>query len=356
MLLDDKKIIARIDAGNVRASIEALPDQVEVAWREARKVRVPASYRQAEEIVVAGMGGSTLSADIVKSVYGGALRVPFSFINGYHLPGSVGKNSAVIVSSYSGTTEEALACFAEARKRGAKLLGIASGGSLAARLKCAKAPAYLFEPVFNPCNQPRLGGGYMTAGLLGLLSSFKGFSLDAEELKALPSRLRRRAEAWRPQVMTRDNPAKLTARALHGTVPIIVSAEHLAGNGHALQNQIHESAKQFCAAFPLPEMNHHLMEGLNFPLAAKKLLGFLFLESKLYSERLRLRVKVTQKALAKQGFGFSSWQAVEPTRLGQAFEALSFGSWVSFYMAIENKANPSNIPWVDFFKKEFARG
>jgi glucose/mannose-6-phosphate isomerase len=356
MLLDDEKIIARIDSGNVRASIEALPDQVEVAWRDARKVRVPVGYKKADQIVVAGMGGSTLSADIVKSVYGGALRAPFSFVNGYHLPGSVGKSSVVILSSYSGTTEETLACLAEAKKRGAKVLGIASGGPLAAAFKRMKAPAYIFDPVFNPCNQPRLGEGYMTAGLLGLLSSFMKFGLDAADMKTLPHRLRWFSESWSTRIPTRHNPAKLMARALHGAIPVIVSAEHLAGNGHVLQNQIHESAKQFCVSFPLPELNHHLMEGLELPAAAKKLLSFVFLDSKSYSERLRLRVHATQKVLAKQKLGFNSWQAAEKTHLGQAFEALSFGSWVSFYMAMQNRTNPSNIPWVDFFKKTLARG
>jgi glucose/mannose-6-phosphate isomerase len=356
MLLDDEKIIARLDAGNVRASIDALPDQVEAAWRDARRIRVGASYRKADEIVVAGMGGSALSADIVKSVYGSVLRVPFSFVNGYHLPGSVGKESVVILSSYSGTTEETLACFKEAKKRKAKIIGITSGGPLAEMLKRAKVPAYIFDPTHNPCRQPRMGLGYMAVGLIALIDAFQDLGLGADELARLSGRLRAVASSWGVSVPMRSNSAKLMAHALANTIPVIISAEHLAANGHVLQNQIHESPKQFCAAFSLPELNHHLMEGLKFPTSVAKELGFLFLDSKLYSERLRLRVKTTQKVLARQGLGFSSWEATEPSRLGQTFEALAFGSWVSFYMAMQNRVNPSNIPWVDFFKKELGRG
>lgn len=356
MLLDDEKTIARIDAGNVRASIEALPDQIEVAWRDSRKVVVPASYRKADQIVVAGMGGSSLPAHLLNSIYGNAWRVPFSFFNGYHLPGSVGKNSVVVASSYSGTTEETLSCFKEAKKRGAKIIGLTSGGPLARLLKAAKAPSYIFDPTYNFCRQPRLGLGYMTAGLMGLLSSFQKFGIDEEDVARLPDRLRHHSAAWATEAPPRVNSAKLIAHALAGTVPVIISAEHLAGNGHVLQNQIHESAKQFCAAFPLPELNHHLMEGLKFPDTMRATLGFVFLDSGLYSERIGHRVRATQKVLAKQGYGFNLWEATEPTRLGQAFEALQFGSWLSFYMAIQNRANPSDIPWVDFFKKELARG
>jgi glucose/mannose-6-phosphate isomerase len=356
MLLDDEKTIARIDSGDVRASIEALPDQIEVAWREAQAVDVPASYRKASEIVVAGMGGSSLPADIIKSNFGHALRVPFSFVNGYGLPGSVGKDSVVIVSSYSGTTEETISCLKEAQKRRAKILGITGGGDLARILKRDKLPAYVFDPVHNPCRQPRLGLGYLAAGMLGLVASFQRIPGLSGDLKTLPARIRHCGDGWKVSSPMRDNHAKLMAQALAGTVPVIVSAEHLAANGHVLQNQIHESAKQFCAAFPLPELNHHLMEGLRFPESARQDLGFLFLGSHLYGERMKRRLSATEKVLAKQGYGYSLWEAEESTALGQSFEALMFGSWVSFYMAMLNRANPSDIPWVDFFKKELARG
>jgi len=356
MLIDDAKTIARLDSGNVRASISALPDQITTAWRDARKVFVPASYRDTDQIVVCGMGGSSLPAHLINSVYGRALRVPFSFFNGYELPGSVGRHSLVIVSSYSGTTEETIACFKAAKARHAKIIGITSGGPLAKMLKKEKAPAYIFDPAHNPCKAPRLGIGYMAAGLLAFLDSMEVLKVDAAEISKIPEELRSLSDNWSPNVAGNDNPAKLMALALNRTVPVIVSAEHLIGNGHVLQNQIHESAKQFAAAFPIPELNHHLMEGLTLPAEVHRLLAFLFIDSDLYAERIRHRIKTTQKVLAKQGYGFNLWKASHATPLGQAFETLAFGSWVSFYMAIQNRIDPSNIPWVDFFKKELGRG
>jgi glucose/mannose-6-phosphate isomerase len=356
MILDDAKTIARLDSGNVRASISALPDQIASAWRDARKVFVPASYKNADQVVVAGMGGSSLPAHIINSVYGRALRVPFSFFNGYELPGSVGKHSVIIVSSYSGTTEETIACFKAAKARQAKIIGITSGGPLAKMLRREKVPAYIFDPVHNPCKQPRLGIGYMAAGLLAFLYSMKVLEVDAAAIAKIPVELRSLSAPWSPSVPSNNNPAKLMAYALNGTVPVVVSAEHLAGNGHTLQNQIHESAKQFCAAFPIPELNHHLMEGLTLPAEVHRLLAFLFIDSDLYAERISHRFRITQKVLAKQGYGFNLWKASHATPLGQAFETLAFGSWVSFYMAIGNRIDPSNIPWVDFFKKELGRG
>ncbi len=355
MLLDDEKSIARIDSGNVRASIMALPDQIASAFADASRIRVPASYQNADQVVVAGMGGSSLPADLVRSVYGSALRVPFSFINGYELPGSVGRNSVVILSSYSGTTEEVLACFKDAKKRHAKIMGITSGGPLAALLRRVKAPAYIFNPKHNPSKQPRMGLGYLATGLIVLLDKIHALAVDPTDLAGLADRVRAYVARYSPRVPMRANTAKLMAQALIGTVPVIVSAEHLSGNGHILQNQIHEGPKQFCVAFPLPELNHHLMEGLKFPKEMRQLLAFLFIGSDRYSDRMTRRVLATEKVAAKQGLGYNSWDATDATRLGQACETLVFGSWVSFYMAMQNRTNPSNIPWVNFFKKEIAK-
>ena len=80
------------------------------------------------------------------------------------------------------------------------------------------------------------------------------------------------------------------------------------------------------------------------------------LRERRWAERIAHRFRVTQKVLAKRGYGFNLWKASQLTALGQAFETLAFGSWVSFYMAIQNRIDPSNIPWVDFFKKELGRG
>jgi glucose/mannose-6-phosphate isomerase len=356
MLLDDAKTIARLDKGNVRASIDALPDQVGDAWREASSVSVPKAFRNVTNIVVAGMGGSTLGAHLIQSVMSDTIRVPFSFVNDYHLPASVGKKSLVILSSYSGTTEETLSCFKEAKARGAKIMGITTGGPLARMLRAAHAPSYIFKPKHNPSKQPRMGVGYLVTGTLALLAKAGLAKVNVHEMNRLPSLLMSRNALWNMSALMRSNQAKLLANTLHRTVPIFVAGGHLVGNAHIFQNQIQESAKQFCTYFPLPELNHHLMEGLQFPKEIRGLLAFVFLNSKLYEPKLYKRLDVTQIVVGKQGYDFHSFTPTAPTKLGQAYETLAFGSAVSFYMAMLARVNPSNIPWVDFFKKRLAQG
>src|SRR5689334_19707585 len=100
----------------ILASIEALPEQVLVGWRTAQAVRFPFRGKPSD-VIISGMGGSALGADVIRSAYADRLSVPFSIVNGYSLPAWVGRDSLVILSSYSGTTEETLACAAEALKK-----------------------------------------------------------------------------------------------------------------------------------------------------------------------------------------------------------------------------------------------
>src|SRR4030042_4544098 len=102
--LDDINEIDKLDSGNMIGSLESLGDQLKVSWSEAKKVEIPREYKEVRNIVVSGMGGSALGAHFVRSVFD--VSLPLQIVNGYELPSFVGENSLVIVSSYSGETEE----------------------------------------------------------------------------------------------------------------------------------------------------------------------------------------------------------------------------------------------------------
>jgi glucose/mannose-6-phosphate isomerase len=135
----------------------------------------------------------------------------------------------------------------------------------------------------------------------------------------------------------------------------MVGSEFLAGNIHVFANQINENAKALAAYFLLPELNHHLLEGLTFPKTNQKLLCFFFLTSPLYDKRNQARVEVTQKVLVKKKIDFTVYPVSSPDKLSAAVEVLVLGSYVSFYLAILYGVNPSLIPWVDYFKAELKK-
>jgi len=167
--LNSVEEIKKLDPKDVFGSTEMFADQCEQIWEDAKKIEFD-SYKSVENIVFCGMGGSAYGGYIINSLLKDQLSVPIISNNDYSLPAFVNDKSLVLLSSYSGGTEETLSCKDQAVNRGAKLTGITSGGVLAQTFKSNNTPALIFDPKFNPCGQPRLGTGYMILGSIALLN------------------------------------------------------------------------------------------------------------------------------------------------------------------------------------------
>src|SRR3989344_4979425 len=111
----------------VADTIRCYPLQLKQSWDEISSMYVPDDYKNIENIVFCGMGGSALGARIVDSYALDQLRVPLEIFNEYKLPGYANEKSLVVVSSYSGSTEETLEVTNEALKKRAKIFGITTG-------------------------------------------------------------------------------------------------------------------------------------------------------------------------------------------------------------------------------------
>lgn len=335
--------IKKLDKANLLASIELLGEQCAEAWHEVKKIKIPASYRGVENIVIAGMGGSALGGHLIQSLFADKLKAPIEIVRGYTLPKYVGPKTLVILSSYSGNTEETLSAAADAKKRKAKIVGLAAGGRLEKFLRSNNYPAYIFKPTYNPSNQPRMGLGYSIFGQLGLLAKCGLLKIDEKEINQAIAPLNHN-----------DGTAKTFAEKLKNKIPIIVASEFLTGNAHIIANQINENAKTFATYFELPELNHHLMEGLKNP-AANKNLKFVLLNSSLYHPRNQKRYQILKEVLRKNKIDFIEYQPKAKTKFQQSMETLLFGSYVSFYLAMFYNLDPAPVPWVDFFKKRLGK-
>lgn len=333
--------LKKLDKSNLLGSIELLGEQCAEAWSDVKKIKIPANCRSVENIVVAGMGGSALGGHLIQALFSGELKVPIEVVRGYNLPNYVGPKTLLILSSYSGNTEETLSAAAEGKKRKAKIMGLAAGGKLEKFLRDNKYPAYIFKTTYNPSNQPRMGLGYSIVGQIGLLTKCGLLKISDQEIKAVVTAL-----ACRPRSIEK------ISTTLKNKIPVIVASEFLIGNGHIMANQINENAKTFATYFELPELNHHLMEGLKNPDSNKQNLTFILFNSGLYLPRNQKRYKILKTVLTKNKIGFLEYQPAAKTKLLQVFEILSFGSYLSFYLAMNYNLDPSPVPWVDFFKKQ----
>ncbi|MCH7541745.1 hypothetical protein IH981_03160 [Patescibacteria group bacterium] len=351
--LDDAQQIKKYDSKDMVASIVYLKDQVKSAWEGSRNLEIPDDYKDVKNIVLAGMGGSALGPHIIRSVYD--IPVPFQIVNEYTLPSFVNENSLVIISSYSGTTEEVVSALADAINKKAKIIGIASGGTLIDDLKKDSLPYYKFDTKFNPSQNPRLGLGLSIAGILGMLSNLGLVEVEDERIEKIVSTIDELNKTFGQEAKTADNPAKQAAEQMREKIFTIVAGPYLAGNAHTFANQINESAKVFGAYFILSELNHHLLEGISKPDFLKTSVKFFNFESDLYEEKIKIRMKLSNELLDKSGISHTSYKIKATEKDLAAFEALTFSSWASFYMAIGYEVDPSLIPNVDYFKQQLKK-
>lgn len=345
MNLKDKASFANLDPKNVLGSTELFLDQCLQMLEDTKDFTLPSEYSNVENIVFSGMGGSALGAQVFYHLYKNELRVPFYINNDYTLPGFANEKTLVILSSYSGTTEETISSLSDAQKRGCKVLALTTGGELALKAQEANLPLIKFDPRNNPSNQPRLGSGYTIVGTLTALS--KAGVLETNQEKILED-----INSAKTAFSNTQQKAMEASESLLNHIPVIVASEFLTGAAHTMRNQFNECSKTFAAYFPIPELNHHLMEGLQYPKDKK--MKFLFIESNLYSEKDKKRIELTKDVVSKNNIDTISFSPTSPTNLSQALETLSFGGLTSFYLAILYGIDPSPIPWVDYFKEKLA--
>jgi len=346
-----------LDPGRVADSIGLLSEQIKDTMKQAESLKFPPAYKKIDRVVVNGMGGSNLGARIVASVFKDEAKVPILIEPGYLVPAYVDQNTLYIISSYSGNTEEPLSTFAEAKKRGAKITGItekSQKNKLAEIFKKEKLPIFVFDPRKNPSNQPRLGVGYAIFALLAVLARSGVIKIDQREVTRIIDSLKKNNFQLDLSVIDRKNLAKQIAQKIHGKEIILVGAEFLAGNLHALRNQFNETAKNFAAYLVLPDLNHYALEGLAHPASNKKDLIFIFFASDLYHPRLKKRLRLTEEIARKNKIAALEVKLESQARLGAAAELLQLGSWLTFYLALLNKINPAEVKWVDWFKKKLA--
>ena len=343
---EDKKLVYE--------SIGAFPKQIEQVWKDFKDIDKPKECSLAKNVVIAGMGGSALGGRVVDSLIQDRSRVPIEVFTEYHLPNYVNKDSLVILSSYSGNTEETLSDAFEAINRGAKVFGITTGGKLLKFAKEEKLPSYIFNSINNPSEQPRMALGYSIAAILAILSQCDFIHLVDNEIDDVIDRFSEYKDDFGVDRDENNNIAKSLAKKMKGKIPILVVSEHLVGSAHTFKNQLNETSKNFSVLFDIPELNHHLMEGLKHPALVKKDLYFIFIESNKYSDRVQKRYPITQEVVEKNGVEYGKYVLKQKTKLNQIFELISFGLYSSFYLSILNDVDPSKIPWVDYFKEKMS--
>ncbi len=345
--LDNLAEWRQYDPEDMLGHISRLPQQCAEAWQNVGRSVLPEGYQGARNIVVLGLGGSAIGGDLVRTLVLPECAVPMLVVRDYAIPAFVGPETLVIASSHSGNTEETLLTAEAARQAGAMVAVVTTGGQLAAWAAAHALPIVRFH---YP-SQPRAALGHSLILVLGILCQLGLVASKAEEVQEAVAVMR----GWQSEIVApvplAANAAKGLALWLLGGLPVIYGAGYLSEVARRWKGQFNENAKAWSFFEQMPELNHNAVAGFEVPRAVGELVRVVMLLSSLDHPRNRRRFEVTQEVLERSGIQHRVVEARGSSPLAQLLSAIHFGDYVSYYLAMLYKMDPTPIGNITYLKQ-----
>ncbi|MFH1190199.1 MAG: bifunctional phosphoglucose/phosphomannose isomerase [Candidatus Omnitrophota bacterium] len=352
--LDDLSVVRKYDRSGMSRFIEDFPEQCREAVKIGLRSDIPDSLKtQYGNIVCLGMGGSAIGADIARSYTSDEAQAPISVNRNYTVPAFVGKDSLVIASSYSGNTEETISAFKDAKAKGAHIIVITSGGVLAGLAAESSIPVIRIPPGL----QPRAALGYAFFTLITVFSKIGVIGDKSAEMReAIECLEKLRDTVLALAVPLEKNIAKDIARRIYAKMPVIYSAQdRLDSVCTRWRGQLAENAKTLASSNLFPEMTHNEIVGWEHPGKALKGLAVIMLRDRGDNPRVAKRMDIVSKVIAGLGVKVVDVPSRGKGPLSRIFSLIYIGDYVSLYLAILNKCDPTPVDRIAFLKKEMAK-
>jgi glucose/mannose-6-phosphate isomerase len=296
------------------------------------------------------MGGSAIGADLARAILGDRATRPMRTVRDYALEPWAGSETLVVCMSYSGNTEETLACFEAAGIVGAPRIVVTTGGKLAELARAEDVPV-----IGVPSGMlPRAAVLYMTVAALECAALCGAAPALHTELDSATKLLERLVEEWGPD-SPEDSEAKRLARELQGTLPVIVGSASTNAPARRWQAQLNENSKVPAFASELPEADHNEICGWArgaelAPMAA------VFLADSDQHPRVRRRIELTAEEVQRAGAKTIFAESRGETRLERVLSLVLLGDLASVYLAALDGVNPSAMEPIDRLKAALAAG
>jgi glucose/mannose-6-phosphate isomerase len=322
---------------SMRNDVLSLPDQLRDAlWRIETARLEPAD---AVGLMVCGMGGSAIGGDLAAAALGDRLTKPLVSIRGYELPSWATPEWTVLCSSYSGQTEETLACFEAAEALGARRIVLSTGGRLVERAREAGVPVVAPPGIY----QPRVAVAYMFA-VAAEAAALGGVAPRVHtEIDAGAAFLERESE--RLQARARE-----IADKLGDSAPVVIYGADLTGPiARRWKTQLNENSKLPAFCSELPEADHNEVCGWAGDAAAP--MAAVFLEDCDQHPRERRRFDLTAEIAGEGAAAVVRAETAGETRVERLLWATLLGDLVSLELAEKRGVDPERIDALDRIKE-----
>jgi len=343
--------LATVDPGNMRTRISELPEQCLQAWELVEALKLPEAYKQASRVVIAGMGGSAIGGDLVRTLAVPVAPVPVVVSREYTVPACVDQSTLFIASSYSGNTEETLAALDEAIARGAKCVGVGTGGLLERRAHDSGIPFVQFSYQ----SAPRAALGYSLICLLGILHAANVIPDMEQDLIEAVEVMRAWQSEIHPEVPSDSNAAKKLAMRIHRRLPVVYGAGTLSQVARRWKGQFNENSKAWSFFEIMPELNHNAVLGYDNPPDFSERCIVIMLRSPEDHPRVQIRFDVTAELLDQRSVPHEMVWARGRSSLAHMLSVVHFGDYVSLYLAYLYETDPTPVDAIDYLKHRLAK-
>jgi glucose/mannose-6-phosphate isomerase len=317
-----------------------LPNQLRDAlWRIETARLEPAD---SAGLMVCGMGGSAIGGDLAAAALGDRLTRPLITVRGYELPSWATPEWTVLCSSYSGNTEETLACFEAAEALGARRLVVSTGGQLVEQAREAGVPVVGLPGIF----QPRVAVAYMFAAATEAAALAGVAPRIRTEIDAAAAFLEEQRDALKAQ-------AAEVAASLGEAAVVIYGSDLTASVAKRWKTQINENVKAPAFAAELPEADHNEICGWSAGAGSGRMAA-VFLEDCDQHPRERRRFELTAGSVAAEASTVVRLETVGETRVERLLWATLLGDLVSLELASLREVDPESIAAIDKLKEGMA--
>lgn len=340
-----KPDLDRLDPGGMYDAIRSFPQQLREGRERAAGVDPQIDLQDVRCVVVTGMGGSAIAGDLLAALASSSAAVPVVVSRAYSLPAFVDDHALVIVSSYSGNTEETLAAMEEAQERGARMLCISAGGEVASRARESNLPLYTLPGGL----QPRAALGYSLSTLLTLAEQVGLLSLGAEAWEEAGTVLGEQGEVYAD---LNENPALDLARKLVDRVPFVYSGSGImAPVTTRWCCQIEENAKVLAHGNVLPEQNHNEIVGWEAPSPLHERVAVVALHDRMDHPRVVRRFSLTRELVREREALWIDLESRGASALTRMLSLVQLGDWTSLYLALVRGIDPTPVRLIDRLKQ-----
>ena len=350
--MNDNTNLKEIDKSNMYEVLLDFPNQIQKAIQIGESAAINKfDAKGADNIIICGMGGSAIGGDLLRSFTFYDCKIPVFVNRNYTLPAYANENSIVVISSYSGGTEETLSAYDEALKRGCRIFCVSSGGEVE---KKAKENSNLIIKIPGGL-QPRCAIGYSFFVIYIVLSRLGFFTYDRNEFENIINNITKKSHIF-SDFKSDNNNALNIAGYIYKKLPVIYSSCDLLDVVNLRWRcQINENSKQLAYGNFYPEMNHNEIVGWEQNEHILNKIVVIYLQDIDDLVRIRLRMNITEEIFEEHADSLIVLDGEGDTKLERIFDLIYLGDWVSYHLAIMQNVDPTPVSVIGCLKDKLSK-